>query len=226
MTQRRGPIAFLESLWETDRSLSVLAGFLAFVIFCVAPFVDEGAASVVALEVSFSLVLVSGIAAVARTRGWFRVLAPIALVTIVARVTSAIFPHTASHLARPAVSLLFCALLLVVVSERVLRPGAVTVHRILGAVAVYLLIGVIWAQAYALVAQFVPGAFSSPIPREPHDIAPLIYYSFATLTTVGYGDVVAVHPIVRSLAMFEAVLGQLYSAILVARLVGLSLRHV
>jgi hypothetical protein len=101
----------------------------------------------------------------------------------------------------------------------------VTVHRILGAVAVYLLIGVIWAEAYDLVETIAPGALSVPAPHPPHDVAHFVYYSFATLTTVGYGDVVAVHPAARSLATLEAVVGQLYSAILVARLVGLSLRQ-
>jgi hypothetical protein len=224
MTARRTFFHRLMTYWETDRSLSALAGFLAFATFCVAPFTDESTIGVIVLELSFALVLLAGIAAVARTRIWARVLVPVAILTIAARIAAAVLPHALPQLARPAASLLFCALLIVVVSERVLRGGAVTVHRILGAVAVYLLIGVVWAQAYDLVDQLVPGALSTPTPDPPHDVAHFIYYSFATLTTVGYGDLVAVHPIARSLAMLEAVIGQLYSAILVARLVGLSLR--
>jgi hypothetical protein len=220
------PLTLVASLWETDRSLSVLAGFLAFVIFAIVPFAEQDGTSVLVLEISFAAFLLTGIAAVARERGWLAFLLPLGLLTASARATAILFPHEVSLIARPAISLLFCALLLVVVSERVLRPGAVTVHRILGAVAVYMLIGVIWAQAYALVAHLDPNAFAHPIPHEPHDLAPLLYYSFATLTTVGYGDVLAVHPIARSLAMLEAVIGQLYSAILVARLVGLSLQRV
>jgi hypothetical protein len=226
MSGSRGPLAFVASLWETDRSLSVLAGFLAFVIFAVVPFAEQDGTSVLVLEISFALFLVTGVAAVARTRGWVTFLVPVALLTAGARAAAVLYPHEVSLVARPTISLVFCALLLVVVSERVLRPGAVTVHRILGAVAVYLLIGVIWTQAYALVAHVDPQAFEHPIPPEPHDLAPLLYYSFATLTTVGYGDVLAVHPVARSLAMLEAVIGQLYSAILVARLVGLSLQRV
>jgi hypothetical protein len=225
MTSAPRAISVLASLWETDRSLSVLAGFLAFVIFAIVPFAEQDGTSVLVLEVSFALFLVSGTAAVARTRGWLTFLLPIAVLTACARAAAVLYPHEVSLVARPAISLLFCALLLVVVSERVLRAGAITVHRILGAVAVYLLIGVIWAQAYALVAHADPAAFAHPVPHEPHDLAPLLYYSFATLTTVGYGDVLAVHPLARSLAMLEAVIGQLYSAILVARLVGLSLQR-
>jgi hypothetical protein len=226
MTSAPRPLAFAASLWETDRSLSVLAGFLAFVVFAVVPFADQDGTSVLVLELSFAAFLLSGVAAVARARGWLTFLLPVALLTAAARAAAILFPHEVSLIARPSISLLFCALLMVVVSERVLRPGAITIHRSLGAVAAYLLIGVIWAQAYALIAHVDPGAFAHPIPPEPHDVAPLLYYSFATLTTVGYGDVLAVHPLARSLAMLEAVIGQLYSAILVARLVGLSLQRV
>jgi hypothetical protein len=226
MSRPLGPLGFLYSLWETDRSLSVLAGFLALVIFAIVPFAEQDGAGLLVLEVSFALFLVSGIAAVARTRGWLLVALPIALLTAGARAAAALYPHEVALIARPAISLAFCTLLLFVLSDRVLREGAITVHRIFGAVAVYLLIGVIWAQAYALIAHLDPTAFAHPIPHEPQDLAPLLYYSFATLTTVGYGDVLAVHPIARSLAMLEAVIGQLYSAILVARLVGLSLQRV
>lgn len=226
MRRPPGPLSFFYSLWETDLSLSVLAGFLALVIFAIVPFAEQDGVSVLVLEASFALLLVSGIAAVARTRGWLLMVLPIAFLTAGARAAAALYPHEVSLIARPAIALVFCTMLLVVISDRVLREGAITVHRILGAVAVYLLIGVIWAQAYALIAHLDPTAFAHPIPHEPHDLAPLLYYSFATLTTVGYGDVVAVHPIARSLATLEAVIGQLYSAILVARLVGLSLQRV
>jgi hypothetical protein len=79
---------------------------------------------------------------------------------------------------------------------------------------------VLWAYAYALVARLDPGAFSGPVSTADGPRA-VFYFSFVTLTTVGYGDVLPVHPVARSLAMLEAVTGPLYLAILVARLVSL-----
>jgi hypothetical protein len=119
------------------------------------------------------------------------------------------------------------AILVVMTLKQTFRPGPVTVHRVMGAVAAYLLIGVTWAFGYKLLLQVVPDAihFQSPLVGVPTgEPARLIYFSFATLTTVGYGDAYPVHRIARSLAMGEALIGQLYPAILIATLVGMALQ--
>jgi hypothetical protein len=86
-----------------------------------------------------------------------------------------------------------------------------------GAVAVYLLLGAIFAYLFALVETVTPGSF-----LDPHtDALNFLYYSMVTLTTLGYGDIVPVTPVARGLGAFEAVLGQLYLTVLVARLVGM-----
>jgi hypothetical protein len=96
----------------------------------------------------------------------------------------------------------------------------------MGAVAAYLLIGMTWCVAYYLVALWIPGAFSTQGSfggREPLQ-SQLFYFSFATLTSTGYGDITAVHPIGRMLVILEGVVGQLFPAILIARLVSLQLQ--
>jgi hypothetical protein len=87
-------------------------------------------------------------------------------------------------------------------------------------VAVYLLLGLMWASAYALLYQLHPDAFAGALGAA---LIPQtwIYYSFVTLTTVGYGDITPVHPVARSLAIAEALTGQLYLAITLAHLVAL-----
>jgi hypothetical protein len=98
----------------------------------------------------------------------------------------------------------------------------------MGAVAAYLLIGMVWSLAYYLVTLWIPEAFSvqgsfAPGGRESLQ-SQLFYFSFVTLTTLGYGDIVAVHPIVRMLVILEGVIGQLFPAILIARLVSLQVQ--
>jgi len=111
--------------------------------------------------------------------------------------------------------------------KQTLRPGPVTVYRVMGGIAGYLLIGYTWTFAYQLVVQQAPGAIhfeggvADTPSREPNH---LIYFSFTTLTTVGYGDVRPIHPVVRSLAVAEALVGQLYIAILIGSLVGMALQ--
>jgi hypothetical protein len=111
------------------------------------------------------------------------------------------------------------------VLNRVFRAGPITVQRIEGAVAVYLLFGLMWAEVYRFLELLYPGAFqiASGAAGSSDRFSPLLYFSFITLTTLGYGDIVPVHPVARSLAMFEALTGQLYPAILIARLVSMEL---
>ena len=109
-----------------------------------------------------------------------------------------------------------------VVLWQVNRKGPVTGHRVRGAVAGYLLLGLSCAYAYALIDFLIPGAFQMPAAdlqsRKAQSDA-FLYFSIVTLTTLGYGDITAVHPVARSVVMIEALLGQLDPAILIARLV-------
>jgi len=116
--------------------------------------------------------------------------------------------------------------LVYVVLLQVSREGPVTAHRIRGAIALYLLIAMLFAFLYSLVEELSPGAFNMPgeWSRAASTSGEAFYYfSVVTLTTVGFGDITAVHPLVRSLVMLEAFIGQLYPAILIARLVTLEI---
>ncbi len=107
----------------------------------------------------------------------------------------------------------------------VLAPGVVTVHRVLGAIALYLNIGLMFAAIYRLIFYFIPNSLTN-IPTEGGWQAggAILYFSFVTLTSTGFGDVTPLHPIVRMLANVEAIIGQLFPATLLARLITLELR--
>lgn len=108
------------------------------------------------------------------------------------------------------------------VLRHVLAQGPVNADKLYAAVSAYLLIGLSFASVYEALAFWQPDAFHFPSDRG-HDVDTLTYFSLVTLSTVGYGDVVAVLPEARVLAVLEAILGQLYLAVLMARLVGLHL---
>ena len=112
-----------------------------------------------------------------------------------------------------------------VVAHAVYAPGRITLRRLQGAVVMYLNFASIFAAAYGLIWELNPGAFANLVVPEggPKEIGSLLYFSFTTLTTTGYGDIVAVDPFARSLANLESVLGQFFIAITVARLVTMEL---
>ena len=110
---------------------------------------------------------------------------------------------------------------------QVLFSGPVDINKIVGAICVYLLLGLIWALCYLLIAQLVPGAYNGLEQAPWHEnFSAVAYYSYVTLTTLGYGDISPVVPIARFFVYMEAITGVFYMAILVASLVGIRLSNI
>lgn len=114
-----------------------------------------------------------------------------------------------------------------VIARTVFGPGRVTMHRVQGAIVLYLNFALFFFIIYRLMEVLIPGSFSN-LPHSGSEFgsgAALLYFSFTTLTTMGYGDITPLHPLVRSLSNLEGVIGQLYPATLLARLVSLEIAH-
>jgi voltage-gated potassium channel len=108
--------------------------------------------------------------------------------------------------------------------KQILFSGVIDRNKIVGAICVYLLMGMIWALMYLFIAQVIPGAFNGLEQLVWYDnFANAAYYSFVTLTTLGYGDITPVAPVARFLVYMEAVVGVFYMAILVASLIGVTI---
>jgi hypothetical protein len=217
---RRWPlIDVLTRFWKSDRGLSVFSLLLLVSIFVLPPLLPSGTGRTVIGDVVFGLLLLTGVLALSERGFAWWLLMSAAAVAVALLLASWLVPVPLPVI--QLTGLVSLVLLLAVVLGQTFRQGPVTLHRIQGGIAAYLLLGVIWADAFGLVELLSPGAFSGPadVIRGQRG---WVYFSFTTLTTVGYGDVVPVHPAARSLAMLEAVTGPLYIAILLARLVSLA----
>jgi len=116
----------------------------------------------------------------------------------------------------------------IVYKTSVFGKGRMTTDRVAGAIAVYLLLGLLWALAYGMISAIDPEAFNGVgifSLEESGAQQDFIYFSFVTLTTLGYGDMLPVSPFAKTLSWFEAVFGQLYLAVTIARLVSLEVMH-
>ena len=122
---------------------------------------------------------------------------------------------------------LFVLVLSGVLLSRVMGPGHVTPNRIVGAVVVYLLFAIQFAFLFALIERLSPGAFV--MGQGPSASSwtgwRFFYLSMITLSSLGLSDITPVHAFARSLVMLEALLGQLYTTVLLARLVSLEVAH-
>lgn len=104
----------------------------------------------------------------------------------------------------------------------VFGPGRVTSHRVRGAIVLYFTIAILFAWLYMLIAEILPDAFSGlAFHPAPGALSPFLYYSLTSLTTVGFGDITPVDAFARNLTMLEAVVGQLFPAIVLARILTL-----
>jgi len=105
--------------------------------------------------------------------------------------------------------------------KQIAFSNEINTDRIVGAICVYLLLGVIWAMTYSLVDAILPGSFAGFSPTSDHGWdSEWLYFSFVTMTTLGYGDILPVSAAARGLAYMQAIVGQFYIAILVAGLVS------
>lgn len=154
---------------------------------------------------------------------------------VVARAVSLSIPRAEAEIITLTLTVVFLAYVIWIIMSAVVRPGEVTVDKIYGAICVYLLLGMLWAHLYGILEIAEPGSFSFPDQTTPvsrveqgdyraleHDLG---YYSYVTLTTLGYGDITPVTHRARQLSWLEALFGQLYIAITIARLVASQIAH-
>ena len=207
------------------RRFSTVQLLIAIVVLLVsAPFVEELEGGHFILSVLFSLVLIAAVFAVANRKRSLVIALALAIPAITARWINQLRPD----LVHPAVFLVCALVLLTFVIGHllyfVLRAPVVNVEVLCASIAAYLMLGLTWTVAYWLVDQLTPGgAFSFNTTRGAHSMNGFtgFYFSFITLSTVGYGDITPVSQAARWLAAMEAMTGLLYVAVLIARLVSL-----
>ncbi|HXM21867.1 MAG TPA: potassium channel family protein [Terriglobales bacterium] len=223
---RKQKEAPLFPFWVADRGLSFFLAFLVLITIFV-PMVQLSRSGRIGLDLVFAFMLFSGAIATIRQKA-LMYLVVVATALEFAADLIVEFNSSLAHLGwDTAVKVSGLAILVVMTLTHTFRPGPISVHRVMGGVAAYLLIGLTWAFGYKLLMERRPDAihFESSLAGIPTgEPSRLIYFSFSTLTSVGYGDVRPVHRIARSLATAEALIGQLYPSILIATLVGMSLQ--
>src|SRR5881296_957657 len=207
------------------RRFSTVQLLIALGLFFIwAPFVEEIEGGELIVSGLFSLVLLAGVVAVADRK---HVLV-IAIVLAIPAIAGRWINHFRPDLIPPAVflagGLVLIAFVIANLLRFVLRAPSVNTEVLCASISAYLMLGLMWTMAYWLVDQLTPeGAFSFNTNAGTHSMNGFnaFYFSFVTLSTVGYGDITPVSKVARMLAAMEAMTGLFYVAILIARLVSL-----
>lgn len=224
--KKRMKVIMRRDLWLEDEGLTVLLVALLLMIFIVRPLaaagIFHGYAGLVA-DLWLAVTLLSGIFAI----GWRRRAAQalvFAAVLLFALRALGFARGTGGQVVDFVLTIFLLVTLGAMVVWQILREGPITRQRVQGSVVIYLLLGLIWAEAYTLAAHLDSASFAAALPEEQNALsAHLTYFSFVTLTTVGYGDILPASLVTRSLANFEGLLGTLFPAVLIARLVSMEI---
>lgn len=225
------------------RFTHLLVGLLS--LFLLYPFLRDTYFGVRMVDAFLSLILVAAVFSVARRREHRYGVIGLAAVTLAVNWVTYGVAARGLEFAAYAAYVAFFATIAVIVLRHAVAAGRVTFDKISAAVCVYLCIGLIWAHLFAMIELASPGAFHQPMqaavaaqasdgavpeggsdegtPRSAmvNTRSPFLYYSFVTLSTLGYGDITPVSPPARALSALESLVGQIYLAVLIARLVGL-----
>ncbi len=216
----------MSEFWSGDLGLTLVSISLVVLIFVIFPLRQTGLSGRFFFDIVMVTLMISGALVVSQSR-------IVTIITVAMVVTGAVvlwasrfYPSPFLRHAGSVFSIIILLLYVRIVLLVMFRQGPVSWSRIQGGVCAYLLIGMAWASAFDLVEQIHPGSFH--FVSEPTNMdqltSKLIYFSFATLTTVGFGDVLPVYPFARSLAIAEAIVGQLFPAILIGALVAMAMQ--
>lgn len=188
--------------------------------FVLSPFLENFIGLSTLIDLYVTLILLSGILAVIEKKGVFIFGLIFALFTLILRWSTRLFHLSSMEMVNYVLSILFMGFIVGIILSYLFKEDEITIDVIMGAICGYFLIGLLWNNAYALLEILEPNSFQLSKFHESGG-PDFIYYSFVTLTTLGYGDITPISTPAQSLSLLEAVMGQLYLAILVARLVGI-----
>tara|TARA_Y100000310_G_C20667789_1_gene808576 strand:- start:1045 stop:1794 length:750 start_codon:yes stop_codon:yes gene_type:complete len=202
-------------VWLHRRLLSLLVSLILFIVLY--PFLADTTAGAAVLTLLLTLVLLAGIFAVSK----HRIQLAFALILGVPWLFTSwanLFTYAPLlDVLTPIFGIIFYLYTITILFLHIIHTKRITSDILFGAVSIYLLLGLFWASIYVMINAVFPGAFL-PVGLAWSDF---LYYSFITLTSLGYGDIIPVLTFARSIAMLEVVVGVLYITILIARLVGL-----
>jgi voltage-gated potassium channel len=199
-----------------------LLGFM-LLLMLLFPFLEESAYGPPVMQLIYSFVLISALYAVAKNRWVFRLGIVLLGAGLVAHWWMIMASSPVSVVAGILCGIIFFCFIALGLLFHVFGHEQVTGDTIAGAICVFLLIGIIWALAFQGIYFFDHQAFNNVTGASftPAATVDLVYFSFATLTTLGYGDISPIASSARMFAVTEAIFGQIYLTVLVARLVGL-----
>ena len=216
---------------EMKRQRFAILNGAILLILATAPYVGGGQRPFARalFVVLFALILVSAVYAVGQQWHARKVVVPLAVMTSIAQIVGLFRDELAFFVVFHALGIAVVLFVILLILRQLFSVRRADYATINAALCVYLLMAVLWALAYSLTEALSPGSFAYPLAGDVPGFMRIgdesrgipLYYSIVTMTTLGYGDILPVSPTARMVASMQAMFGQVYLVVLVARLVGL-----
>lgn len=211
------------NFWNEDRGVRLLMISISLLMFVMYPLAGNSEFGAVVTNLFVIISLFSGILTIDVSVHFRKLIIGFLIIILLLNLLADLFDNNSVTHIHLISRIIFLMLLIVLIFIRVFGNSPITYfYRIAGSVTIYLLIGFIWANIYYFFYLINPDSFKMAVPFNPEDnmMFNFIYYSFENLTTLGYGDILPLTPWLKTLVILEAILGPLYMAVLIGRLIS------
>lgn len=213
---------FFYRFWMKESGLSYMLILLFVMHFVVIPLFGSHSSFMIILNVFWMLLVLAGIVTLAKNRQQAVRYAVVPFLFITCQWLAIFYSGWLVLWSDFFLTVITVLLLIVLVLIKVFEPGPVNTYRIIGSIVVYMLLANLWAIIYLFLFHQIEGSFQlvPSLFKSNSDQAGFIYFSYITITTTGYGEIVPLHPLARSMVLVESLFGVLYPVVLIGRLVS------
>ena len=207
------------SLYSEQRFLFLLVSILLLLL--ISPLLKGFVHIKILLDIFYSMIFIFAVDAIRQDRKHLAIAIVLALPMLLAIWVGHFVEIYVLSIIGNFLGITFFIYMIITILAHIFHQDRINREVICAAVVVYLLMGVLWAFVYGTVEQIQPNSFSGIVDAIGDKRYVFLYYSFVTLTTLGYGDISPITSVASSMAILEAIIGQLYLVVQIAWLVGL-----
>ncbi len=215
-------VRLFNRLWNQDSGLSGMFVLLAIMQFVLIPIFGSYSSFMVVLNIFWMLFLLAGIFSLATTNKQALLISIIPVLFIIFSWINVFDASPFVLVVELILSVSTLLLLIILVLKKVFEPGPINAHRIIGSIVIYMLMAQLWTVVYIYFYNNISGSFQLTLPpfESNSSIANFLYFSYITISTTGFGEILPLHPLARALVNVEAIFGVLYPVVLIGRLVS------
>ena len=213
---------FLNHFWTKESGLSGMLVLLFALHFIIVPLFGSNSSFMIIINIFWMLFLIAGIITLSKSKKKTVLLSIIPFLFVLFNWIMVFEKTPFVVLTDIILTVATFGLLIYLVLLKVFEPGPITEYRVIGSIVVYMIFANLWSVIYLFIYEHIPGAFQITLPPfESNTLeANFLYFSYITITTTGFGEIVPLHPFARALVQVEALIGVLYPVILIGRLVS------